>query len=304
MENDINTKARLAFVALLFTLTAAGVIWYFFSINEYAVYQITTQDSVSGLIADAPVEFHGVDVGKVKSVKLMNAHSVRILLNIDKSAPISSASVATISARGFATRAFMGYVYVTIEDVDTDSRPLTIPPGRPYPAIRVAPSTSITLDTTANQVKENVQVITGLLQAVLDKKTVASLKQSVDSLQRVTKVLAENTGKLNTIVANTERASHRFRPLLDASRDTVRTLQNQTLPETHKAFSNLDTLLDSSHDTVRALQTQILQEAYKTLSNLDALSSSVTSIAAKISRDPSIVIRGAAPPPAGPGEGK
>ncbi len=275
MANDVNTKARFAFVAFLLVLTAAGAAWYFFSANQYATYQIYTHDSVSGLIADAPVEFHGVEVGKVKSVRLVDPHSVNIVLSIDKTAPVTSASVATITSRGLATRGFTGYVYIALEDVGTASRPLTAPPREPYPVIPTAPSKAVTLDTTINQVNENVKVVTGLLESILDQKTVASLKQSADSLQQVTHALAENTTKLNSIVANTERASLRFEPLLN-----------------------------SSDDTMRALQTQILPEAHKALSSLDKVSSSLTDVAAKLNRDPSIVIRGTAPPPPGPGERK
>jgi hypothetical protein len=60
MKNDINAKARLAFVAFLLIAIAAGTIWYLFSANQYTTYQIYTQAPVSGLIADAPIEFHGV----------------------------------------------------------------------------------------------------------------------------------------------------------------------------------------------------------------------------------------------------
>ena len=275
MKVDVNMKARLAFAAFLFVATTAGVGWYFFSASQYATYQIYTQESVSGLIADAPVEFHGVEVGKVKSVRLVNPHSVAIVLSIDKTAPVTSASVATITSRGLAARGFTGYVYISLEDVGVDPRPLTTRPGEPYPIISTAPSKAMTLDTAMNQVNANVQVVAGLLESILDKTTVASLKQSVDNLQRVTTALAENTGKLNSIVANTERASNRLGPLLK-----------------------------SSHDTVTALQTQVLPEAHKALSNLDNLSSSMTDVATRINRDPSIVIRGAAPPLPGPGERK
>jgi phospholipid/cholesterol/gamma-HCH transport system substrate-binding protein len=275
MKVDINTKARLAFAVFLLVSTVAGAGWYFFSVSQYATYQIYTAESVSGLIADAPVEFHGVDVGKVKSVRLVNPHSVDIVLSIDRTAPVTSASVATITSRGLATRGFTGYVYISLEDVGSVSRPLTTRPGEPYPIIPTAPSKAVTLDTAMNQVNENFQVITRLLESILDKTTVASLKQSADNLQQVTKVLAENTGKLNAIVANTEHASHRFEPLLE-----------------------------SSHDTVTALQTQILPETHKALSHLDNLSSSFNDVATRINRDPSIVIRGAAPPPPGPGERK
>jgi phospholipid/cholesterol/gamma-HCH transport system substrate-binding protein len=275
MKNDIDTKARLAFAAFLLVSTVAGAGWYFFSVSQYATYQIYTRESVSGLIADAPVEFHGVDVGKVKSVRLVDPHSVSIVLSIDRTAPVTSASVATITSRGLAARGFTGYVYISLEDVGGDSRPLTTRPGEPYPIIPTTSSKAVTLDTAMNQVNKNFQVVTELLESILDKTTVASLKQSADNLQQVTKVLAENTGKLNAIVANTERASHRFEPLLESSRDTV-----------------------------TALQTQILPEAHKALSNLDNLSSSVNDVATRINRDPSIVIRGTVPPSPGPGERK
>jgi phospholipid/cholesterol/gamma-HCH transport system substrate-binding protein len=188
MKYDINMKARLTFVAFLLILIIAGAIWHVFSENHYATYQVYTEDSVSGLIADAPIEFHGVDVGKVKSINLINPHSVRILLSIDKAAPITSASVATITSRGLATRGFTGYVFISLEDVGNDSRPLATQPGATYPIIPTGPSKVMTLDSTITQVNENVQVVTELLQSILDTKTIASLKQSADNLQQVTKV--------------------------------------------------------------------------------------------------------------------
>lgn len=304
MKNDINMKARLTFVAFLLISSFAGAIWYFLSVNQYATYQIYTEDSVSGLIADAPVEFHGVDVGKVKSIRLVNPHSVSIVLSIDKTAPVTSTSVATITSRGLATRGFTGYVCISLEDVGIGSRPLTTRPGAPYPIIPTAPSKVITLDTTINQVNDNVQAVTELLQSILDENTIVSLKQSADSLQQVTRVLAENTKKLNSIVANTERASHRFEPLLKSSHDTVRALQSQIFPEVHKALTNSEPLLESSGDAVRALQSQILPQAHKALISLDNLSTTLTGVATKINRDPSILIRGTTPPPPGPGEAK
>ena len=275
MKIDVNTKARLTFSMFLLVSIVAGALWYVHFVSQNATYQIYTEGSVSGLIADAPIEFHGVDVGKVKSIKLVNPHSVRILLSIDKAAPITSASVATITARGLATRGFTGYVYISLDDVGIDSRPLTTRSGEPFPIIRTAQSKVITLDMSINQLKDNVQVITDLLQSLLDKKTIMSLQQSVDSLQHLTKLLANNTQKLNSIVANAERASHRFEPLLK-----------------------------SSHDTMRALQMQIVPEAHKALIDLDSLSTTFTGVAMKINRDPSILIRGTTPPAPGPGETK
>jgi phospholipid/cholesterol/gamma-HCH transport system substrate-binding protein len=250
----------------------AGLAWVFLAFNRNATYQIATQDAVSGLITDSPVEFHGVEVGKVTRIELTDPRSVRILLSIRKEAPVTTATVATITARGLATRGFTGYVYVALEDVGTDSRPLAALPGNPFPVIRTAPARSATLDTTISQVNENVRVITELLRSVLDEKTIVSLRKSVDNLRQVSGVLAANNEKLGSIILNTERASNQFKPLLE-----------------------------SSNDTVKALQTQVLPEAYKALANIDTLATSLNGVATKLSRDPSILIRGSAAPP-GPGE--
>ena len=275
MKLDADNKARIAFALVLLLAAAAGAAWYLFSSSRYTTYQIQTHDPVSGLIADAPVEYHGVDVGKVKSVELIDSRSIRVLLSIKNGAPVTAATVATITSRGLATRGFTGYVYVSLEDAGTDFRSLVARPDERYPAIPTTPSKSVNLDLAISQVNENVQFMTDLLQNVLDKNTVASLKQSVDSLQRVTKTLADNNAKLSSLIVNGERASHQLQPLLESSKDTVNALQTQLLPEAHKA-----------------------------LTSLDNLSTSLTGFATKVNKDPSVIVRGAAPPPPGPGEGQ
>jgi phospholipid/cholesterol/gamma-HCH transport system substrate-binding protein len=274
MKMNIENRARVAFALVLLLGAAAGLAWYFVVSSRYATFQIHTQDPVSGLIADAPVEFHGVDVGKVKRVELTDARSINILLSISKEAPVTTATVATITARGLATRGFTGYVYVSLEDVGSDARPLTAPAGSRFPVIPTAPSRSVNLDTAISQVNQNVQFMTELLQSVLDQNTIASLKQSVDSLRRIARTLAANNEKLGVIIVNTERASSQFEPLLQSSNEAVKALQNQVLPE-----------------------------AYRTLANLDNLSTSLSDVTAKIKRDPSVIIRGSSPEP-GPGETK
>ena len=52
------------------------------------------------------------------------------------------------------------------------------------------------------------------------------------------------------------------------------------------------------------LQTQVLPEAYKAMANLDDLSTSLNGFASKLSKDPSVVLRGTGPQPLGPGETK
>ncbi len=275
MSLSVENRARLAFAIVVLLGAIAALGWYVTTSAQYATFEIHTHATVSGLLADAPVEFHGVEVGKVKSVELVDPHSVRILLSIKKDTPVTAATAATVTSRGLATRGFTGYVYVALENVGTDFSPLVAASGNPYPLIRSEPPQSVSLDTTISQVNANVQNVTELLRTVLDKKTIASLKESLDNLQQVTHMLEQNNKKLNAIIQNTEQASGELPPLLE-----------------------------SSNNAVKALQLQVLPEAQQALLNLNQLSNSLNAAATKINRDPSILVRGSALPPLGPGEKK
>jgi phospholipid/cholesterol/gamma-HCH transport system substrate-binding protein len=316
MKIDVEMKARLLFAAFLAVLGAAALGWYVLTAARHAVFQIYSQDPVSGLVVDAPVEFHGVEVGKVASVRLLDPRRVSVVLNVARGTPVSSATVATIVSRGVAARGFTGYVYVALEDAGSGA-PLEARPGEAYPEIRTAPAKSVTLDTAVAQVNDNVQATTDLLRAILDKKAITSLRESIDNLQRVTKVLADNSAKLDTAISNAERASRRLEPLLASSQRTVDSVQEvtrragplidtgrETMVTLQGASARVGPLLDSSRQTVETLQSRILPQVAKAVGDLGNLSASLSELANRIERDPSVLIRGAAPQTPGPGESR
>jgi phospholipid/cholesterol/gamma-HCH transport system substrate-binding protein len=279
---SVEHRAWLLFGLLLLLGAAVGLAWYLYSSTGYATFEIRTADPVSGLIADSPVEFHGVEVGKVRGVRLMDARSVSILVNVRRGAPVTRATVATITARGLATRGFTGYVYVALEDNGIDPRRLAALPGDSYPLIPATASRSASLDTNISEVKQDVQQLTDLLHSVLDQKSVEALKRSVDNLQKVTEVLATNSRRLDAMISsaeqttmNAERVSRDVKPLLDSSQQVVKALQNQILPQTDDAIAKVSDL-----------------------------STSLKEISTEIERNPALLVRGRSPPTPGPGERK
>jgi phospholipid/cholesterol/gamma-HCH transport system substrate-binding protein len=320
-HRSVEAQARWIFAAIVLLVGAVAAGWFAWDSSRYISYELRTHDSVSGLIEDAPVEFHGVEVGRVARIELTGPASVRVVLHIRKDAPVSSATVATITSRGLASKGFTGYVYVALEDDGSPATPMAAAPSAGYPQLRTAASRSLNMDTAMNQVNQNVQSMTRLLQAALDAKTMASLKESVDSVQKVARTLDANTERMNTILANAERATARLGPLLDSSSQAANAVQRQLVPQAYQAFANLDRLstaidaqaqqaasrlqplLESSNDSARTLQTQVLPEAYEAISNLNRLSTSLRDTTARIERDPSVLIRGTAGR-LGPGEGR
>lgn len=317
MKPTPENAARFLFIGLLVLGALALAGWLRYDAGRYATYRVLTQDGVSGLIADAPVELHGVEVGKVERVSLVDARTVEIELRVHKRAPITMGTIATVTSRGLATRGFTGYVYIALEDSGTDARPVLATAKDAVPVIHSAPSRSVNLDTTINRVREDVQRMSELLRNVLDEHTIVALKQATDNIQQVSATLAQNSSKLATLVDNAERVSG----AMDAR--TVRSLQLsvanlQTITGTlasnndrlatimvnaESASGQLSPLLQSGHEAVNALQTELLPETYKTLTGLQSLSNSLSSTVSRINRDPSVLVRGRANPMPGPGEG-
>jgi phospholipid/cholesterol/gamma-HCH transport system substrate-binding protein len=327
MKQSPETRARWLFVATLAAVTVGVTAWMAVSTARYATYEIRSRDAVSGLVRGAPVEFHGVEVGKVQAVELLQPKLVRVLLEVRRDVPVSSATVATITGRGLAARGFTGYVYVNLEDTGAAGKPLERGRDSLYPLLASAPAQVVSMDTTIEQMNQTVQSLGALLQTTLDRSTVTALKDSLANLDQVTKTLSANNQKLGTIIANAEKASSQMQPLLQSSSDAVKTLQTEVLPRTRETLVQLDglssslnermgvilrnteqastrfvPLLQSSNEAVLSFQTQVLPEAQRTLTRLDQLTTSLGETTTRIRRNPSLLLRGGNTTPPGPGE--
>lgn len=314
MSASVEVRAQWLFAAVLLLVAAGAGGWLLFDQVRDTTYEIRTHDAVSGLLPGAPVEFHGVEVGKVRAVDLLQPRLVRVLVQVRRGVPVTSATVATITGRGMAARGFTGYVYVSLEDSDRVAQPLAKVDGDAYALLASAPANIVSLDTTVNDLSRNVQQVTTTLEAALDPKTIVSLKQSLSDLERVTHTLAANNERMERILANAERASARVQPLLTDSERAVGTLQSRVLPQAQASLVRLDQLsahadarltplLDTSNEAVLMLHTQLLPEAQRALTHVDQLSTALGDTVVRVRRNPAVLVRGTGPAPSGPGEG-
>lgn len=272
METNINYSLVGAFVITLIAATVLGIIWLSsgFSIVHNSTYLVYMQESVSGLNIDAPVEYNGVNVGEVSSVKLdsKNPHLVTVLLSIKSDTPITMGTTATLTTRGIT-----GITYIALKDKSTDMRPLVKLPNEPYPVIKTAPSLFMRLDTALNKLSVNMEKVTEAFQTLFDSENQQAIKATFQNMAKFTGTLADNTEKLNILLENASRASRNLGPMLLSTTGTMAVLQNQTLPATYRLLTNMN-------DAARSL----------------------AEVSAEIKQNPSILIRGVNRQTLGPGE--
>jgi phospholipid/cholesterol/gamma-HCH transport system substrate-binding protein len=228
------------------------------------------QEAVTGLSVDATVEYNGVNVGTVKKIALNkdNPRSVELLLNVSNDTPITNGTVATLATRGLT-----GITYIALKDKGEDLRPLKKLKDQDYPIIKTVPSILLQLNTALQKLTDSLSQVSNTFKNLFDQQNLQSIKITLTNMQEITSNLAANNQKLNNILANTSIASQRLPLLIQSSQQTLRTIENQTLPQTNRIIGNLDTITNN-----------------------------LTGLSDEIRDNPSMLIRGKQPRPLGPGE--
>ena len=272
MENKINYTIVGLFVIGLVAAAVLGIIWLSagLSLDKYTTYMVYMQESVSGLNIDSPVEFNGVNVGTVQSVELdaKDPVLVDVELTIKSSTPVTQGTTAVLATRGIT-----GITFIALKDKSEDLRPLVPQKGQRYAVIPTGPSIFLRLDTALNRLSQNMEKVSEAVNSLLDPENQKSIKQSLLNMERITRTLAANSDQMTLIMENTAKASRAFGPLIQASTTAMRMLESQTLPAT-----------------------------YRLLSTLEDVSRTLSDVAVQLNQNPSILVRGTAPKPLGPGE--
>ena len=115
-----------AFWAGLFTIglvAAIAITVFFFNVDRTVrvPYDLIARTNVTGLFTDAAVRYRGLGVGKVESIRFDRSHpgQIRIRILVDKNAPMTHSTYATLGFQGVT-----GIAFVQLDDTGKDTRDL------------------------------------------------------------------------------------------------------------------------------------------------------------------------------------
>ncbi len=279
MESKVNYTLVGIFVIGLIAAIIIISLWLSvgLSTQQYHLYRVYMNESVAGLNIGSPVQYNGVNVGHIDAIRLneQNPQQVKLLLAIATGTPITASTTATLMSQGLS-----GIAYIGLRSTSSDLTPLKKQPGEDYPIIKTAPSLLLKLDTVISNLSLNLNQISKELHSILDDDNRAAFKQTLQNINELTTTLATNSKQLsgtlksaNTFMINTAKASQQFPELLKNGQTLLQNFNEQTLPMINSLIGNLNS----------------------TSNNL--LMTSKT-----IKQNPSVLLRGEAAPPPGPGE--
>lgn len=193
MEREANYLAVGTFILLVLGMGIAFVLWYTDANDgrRYDVYEIQFAGSVSGLDRGSPVRYLGVDVGRVRrlSIDSESASRVNVIVEIDETAPISSATRASLGLQGVT-----GLLYVNLREAPEIDRTQPMRQGSRYPMIESAASDFDTFLASLPELMSRANSLLERVGRVLSDDNLGALAKTLENLEKTSAGLPE-TGR-------------------------------------------------------------------------------------------------------------
>ena len=208
-------------------------------------------DNVEGLVNSAPVTINGLIVGKVNSITFLdNTGKVQVELQIKSDFPFSKSSIASIYEPGL-----IGGKQVMItpnfEDKKVAESGITLKGGIKSGLTALVAEKLTPLQDKVEKMVVSADVLLKNVNSILDAKTKQSIKSSIVSLdstliqfkkasKSVNEMLDDNKGKINSTLANVDKASANFAKISDSiSKANI----GKTVKSLEKTLASVDKIM-------------------------------------------------------------
>jgi phospholipid/cholesterol/gamma-HCH transport system substrate-binding protein len=194
MQTDKHYLMVGSFVILTLLAAAVFSVWLTgkHDQDKYMLYRIHFTESVNGLTIGGPVKLRGVDVGVIKNMMIdpSDTSQVRIDVNLLKTAPIKTDTVATLKLQGIT-----GGTYIELSGSSPEAAILANNQENDAdhpPEIPSEPSTISTLMEMLPEITDKISHISGQIDKLLSNKNIASLSDTIKNFQQA----SHNTNEL------------------------------------------------------------------------------------------------------------
>jgi phospholipid/cholesterol/gamma-HCH transport system substrate-binding protein len=246
VEREARYAAVGAFVILVTTLAVMFVYWYSEGRDRrsYVYYEIYFLGSVTGLSEGGSVRYLGVEVGKVRRIRLdsRSAARVQVVVEIDQETPVSERTTAELSSLSLAT----GLLYIDLRQNNGNREVLAAVPSERYPVINTVRSN---FDSFLNSLPELAGSVAQLLeraQEIFSPANSRALAAMVKNLHATTERLPDTMRGIDTLLQDVDLASTDVRKLVATLQAATNELGPNVLQLTDKLNTTAENLEKAS----------------------------------------------------------
>jgi len=308
MDSKVNFAAVGAFVIGLGALLVAAILWLAAGgelHHKVDLYRAVSDESVAGLNVNSPVKYRGVDVGKVKDIRLVpdNPQQVQLTFAIERGTPVKTDTVATLSTQGLT-----GIAYIELSGGST-SAPLLVSTGDGEPPLIVTrPSLSARLEQVLTRVLGSVDKTSHALDGLFTDQNKQALSAALANIAAITRTVADSRESIARALGNTDRtmahaavASARLEATLariDKAADSFDAMSRQV----DRTAAGAGATVTAVGSDLQHLSADVGPSLETLMTELETLSGSLRRLSEQTERNPKSLVFGKTPVPKGPGE--
>ena len=259
MERDAKYLAVGTFILIALSMAVLFIVWYTDARDgrDYNLYEIYFAGSVSGLDRGSPVRYLGVDVGRVRRLGIDrdDASRVVVVVEVDSTAPISSATRASLGIQGVT-----GLLYVNLKEQPGTSREVALRSGKQYPIIESVASDFDVFLASLPELMGRATSILERLGRVLSDENLEGLAQTIESVRTATATLPKTSREVAGLVAEvrgTVAEVHAAAESLRGMTDEVRPGIRDAVARMNEVADNLAAATDRVDSFTRKSETQL-----------------------------------------------
>lgn len=308
MEEKVKFAAVGIFVLALSAVLIGSVLWLSSGNTyrkDYDLYLTYMKESVSGLNLNAPVRYHGVEVGRVRKIALApgNVEQVQLTLAIERGTPVKEDTVAVLQTQGLT-----GIAFLELTGGGRDSPPLQKQAGEKYPVIKTGPSLMTRLDTALTALLTNLNRASENFNALLDEDNRRAVKKTLADLEVLSRTLAGRSASIDSSLANAARTMENAARLSEELPQLAQRVQrsadafDRMANEVAHAGTNASGVIDSTRADVQQFTGETLPEVHQLVTELRDLTNSLRRFSVQLEQNPGTLLYGKPAAKRGPGE--
>ena len=315
MENKAHAMAAGAFVLVVSALLAALAVWLMRDNTQRDLYELSTNEIISGLQPQATVNFRGVPVGKVEYIGFDQKirGNVLVRVSIARDAPVTQSVFATVASQGVT-----GLGFIQLDDTGTSTQRLT-PNDADPPRIPLQTGGLDKLlkqsEAIFKQVEQASVQVNKLLSDDNQRRVALALDNMGEAASSVSKLSTNMTSILNAQLGPDKVNIPKLVKNLDAAVVSLKETSTQAssaaaeIGTTARRLNEKGGPLDKLSEGGAALATGVGNFSAATLPKLDAVADEAGKTLRQLRRtvnavddNPQSLIFGNGPPLPGPGE--
>ncbi len=305
MEREAHYTAVGAFVVLVTVMAGLFVYWYSEGRDRrnYVPYEIYFPGSVTGLSQGSSVRYLGVEVGKVRRIRLdpRSADRVQVVVEIDQSAPVSSKTTAELSTLSIAT----GILYIDLRQNQGNREVLPPVPSEHYPVINTVRSNFDTFLASLPELAGSTAVLLERAQEIFSPSNSAALADMIKNLHAASERMPSAMRNLDILLQDLDRTSGEVRTLVQSLQRTTGELGpavtqmtrrlSSTAQHLETASANINHFIQENQGAVAGFTRDGLPQLQRMVDQASDAAEQFRELARSLKNDPSQLIYQPAP---------